>query len=301
MSALAFTLSQLTRAVPPPLADPFTPTEPGPGTPNSTTTSLSNLSVVAIKDGAAGQNPHSHFSRGHQQSTQSLDAERADRISRLAGLERVATVRQPGNAGSMIAGQHGMIKEISTVGTASATGSVGDKTTWASESVDYDADKMSESTTPEPEMDHDQMNDETSSIGGMSDGDKASLVGFGEGASSTISGPISTPSARMLAARNAMLNQRPGFLQHQSGGSMGTPMSGIERPGSGAIPVDSKMSHDEMETDRREMTDQEDFARTSGFGTQLAESVMRDRIEDAARTMGTPPNQKDLGRFGFER
>lgn len=288
--------SRLTIVVPPPLADPMTPSEAGPGTPNSTATSLSNLSVVAFKDGAAGQNTHSHFFRGHQSSTQSLDAERADRISRLAGLERVQTVRRPGNAGSMIAGQHtGMIKEISTVGTASATGSVGGKTTWASESVDYDADKMSESTTPEPEMDHDQINDETSSVGALSDGDKASLVGFGEGASSTISGPINTANARIIAARNAM--QRPGLLQQQSSGG-NTPMSGLERPGSGSIPYDSK---DDMMMDEPDgMSAEQEYARTSGYGTQLAESVMRDRIDDDTRPMETPPNQKDLGRFGFE-
>jgi len=54
------------------------------GTPNSTTTSMSELSTVAIKDGHRGHFTHHH----HPQ-----DAERADRISRLAGLERVATAR----------------------------------------------------------------------------------------------------------------------------------------------------------------------------------------------------------------
>jgi hypothetical protein len=73
------------------------------------------------------------------------------------------------------------LKERSTVGSASATGSVGGRTTWASSSDVYD-DKMSE--------DHDT---ETSSIGNVSDEGNASLVGFGEGASSTISGPTSRP------------------------------------------------------------------------------------------------------------
>ena len=74
-------------------------------------------------------------------------------------------------------------KERSTVGSASATGSVGGRTTWASGSDNYDHDKMSE------EMD-------TSSTDGFSEGN-ASLVGFGEGASSTVSGPVSTaPGSR---------------------------------------------------------------------------------------------------------
>lgn len=71
-------------------------------------------------------------------------------------------------------------KERSTVGSASATGSVGARTTWASSSDAPDVDKMSE----DPD-------DGTSSVGNISEGD-ASLVGFGEGAS-TISGPISQP------------------------------------------------------------------------------------------------------------
>jgi hypothetical protein len=72
------------------------------------------------------------------------------------------------------------LKERSTVGSASATGSVGGRTTWASSSDVYD-DRMSE--------DH-----ETSSVGNVSDEGNASLVGFGEGANSTISGPTSRPS-----------------------------------------------------------------------------------------------------------
>ncbi|GAB1205732.1 hypothetical protein APSETT445_004411 [Aspergillus pseudonomiae] len=74
------------------------------------------------------------------------------------------------------------LKERSTVGSASATGSVGARTTWASGSDAFDADKMSE----EPD-------DGTSSVGDLSDEGDASLVGFGEGAS-TISGPISHPN-----------------------------------------------------------------------------------------------------------
>jgi hypothetical protein len=58
-------------------------------------------------------------------------------------------------------------KERSTVGSASATGSAGGRTTWASGSdVAFDGDKMSE--------------DGVSSVAGMSD--EASLVGFGEAA-----------------------------------------------------------------------------------------------------------------------
>ena len=168
-------------------------------------------------------------------STNTLDAERADRISRLAGLERVATIRQGSHgpspqvqlAGSYIPQQpQGYFdnagaaqgKERSTVGSASATGSVGGKTTWASGSDVYDPDKMSE----------DQ--DDAVSSAGLSDGN-ASLVGFGEGASSTMSGPTSNPGRTNLGAlgrTNSGLGSsstgRGGF-QPMDGGS---PMQGVQ-------------------------------------------------------------------------
>lgn len=78
------------------------------------------------------------------------------------------------------AGNPVLAKERSTVGSASATGSAGGRTTWASGSDMYEVDKMSED------------NDAVSS-GGLSDEGNASLVGFGEGANSTVDGPVSNP------------------------------------------------------------------------------------------------------------
>ncbi|KAI9374647.1 hypothetical protein BJX61DRAFT_532195 [Aspergillus egyptiacus] len=189
--------------LPPPPSDPVTPSDMGPGTPNSTTTSLSALSTTAIKDGHQGQ-PLSHSRHAHHSSstsvssTNTLDAERADRISRLAGLERVATARAGGATQQTTApfmqyapgyfdSGPGM-KERSTVGSASATGSIGARTTWASGSDAFDADKMSE----DPD-------DGASSVGNISDEGDASLVGFGEGAS-TVSGPISHPGINRTAS-----------------------------------------------------------------------------------------------------
>ncbi|KAL6721064.1 hypothetical protein ACLMJK_000164 [Lecanora helva] len=186
--------------LPPPPRDPGgTPSDFGPGTPNS------GFSTTAIKDGHQGQaHPH-HAGHAHSSSTASdsstntLDAERADRISRLAGLERVATLRgasqhlsQPPTQGALqqpqqqqppgyfdnasVAGLH-----KSTVGSASATGSAGGRNTWASASDP--GDRMSE--------DQDDVGDSVSSAG-MSEEGNASLVGFGEGAGSTVSGPTSS-------------------------------------------------------------------------------------------------------------
>ncbi|KAI9699863.1 MAG: hypothetical protein M1820_007038 [Bogoriella megaspora] len=203
--------------LPPPPSDPVTPSDMGPGTPNSTTTSMSELSTVAIKDGHRGHLPH-HSSQmppfaSNTSHTSTLDAERADRISRLAGLERVAaprptpfnphpsssssnpyptqtgstsTINTPIAGGGYFDPANPTFKERSTVGSASATGSIGGRTTWASGSdsgvgAPTDPDKMSETTQ---EMDTasavgDEM--ETSSTGGFSD-EGASLVAFGEGA-----------------------------------------------------------------------------------------------------------------------
>lgn len=236
-------------------------------------------------------------------SANTLEAERADRISRLAGLERVATVRST-PSGHLIPGagpaQQPYAKEISTVGSASATGSVGGKTTWASQSIDYDdVDKMSE----DPE-------DGTSSVGGLSDEDKASLVGFGEGAGSTVDGPVSTASARMIAARNNFNSPpTPRTQSMQSGGS--TPMSGIERPSNAAGSMDPKMmdgiSFDQGVVDTTVSPPplaEQPYAggRFSGMGAEMAENVMQERLDDQdPRTMTTPPNNQSLGRFGFER
>jgi hypothetical protein len=173
---------------------------------------MSELSTVAIKDGHRGHLPH-----GYQQApsglSNQLDAERADRISRLAGLERFTTgprnptpVGQltpsavaPGNPAHSYFDAQGnpvMGRERSTVGSASATGSVGGRTTWAGSELG-DVDKMSESQ----DMDMD-----TSSVGGMSE-EGGSLVGFGEGArtparqsvTSFPSGKSGTPTApRMI-------------------------------------------------------------------------------------------------------
>ncbi|KAH9879793.1 hypothetical protein J1614_001817 [Plenodomus biglobosus] len=200
MTANAPTLINL----PPPPSDPGTPTE-APGTPNSTTTSMSELSTVAIKDGHRGHFPH------HRNPA---EAERADRISRLAGLERVAVSGRnpqgltPGSAANPPPGyfdsnnQPQIFRERSTVGSASATGSVGGRTTWASGSDVYDHDRMSE-----------DQDVETSSMGGFSD-EAVSLVGFGEGAR--------TPARQQSQIGSPAISKAsavPGHLRDQAGAS----------------------------------------------------------------------------------
>ncbi|KXJ89318.1 hypothetical protein Micbo1qcDRAFT_11879 [Microdochium bolleyi] len=250
--------------IPPPGSNPDTPSDM-PGTPTSTTTSLSAISTTAIKDGHRGHaHPLQYFGgRGHQHnpSTNSLEAERADRISRLAGLERVSTLR-PGHhqAGSgpnqqttptstgFPQGPHGgapayfdsngqptAANKMSTVGSASATASVGGRTT--TEGGDYHSERDTNTEVDDDYLSNpsnyramdidsvagaiDQDEEMTNrSVGGyedhMSDDGTASLVGFGEGANSTVSGPI--------------YQRRP--LPGQTSAASGTAW-GLERSGSG--------------------------------------------------------------------
>lgn len=267
--------------LPPPCSNPDTPSEmpyvalciclylcrglqiltfPCSGTPTSTTTSLSALSTTAIKDGHRGHFPPGPLGRGHQHSpsTTSLEAERADRISRLAGLERVSTLRaapaQPGSSSSHLSpqttptsttgfpanfpasqrltpayfdsnGQPVAVTKMSTVGTASATEShvgEGDARTTAgdrdedmlSTGTNYrEADSVTSMAQDQDPMDEDLDALATRSLGGyddrMSDDGSASLVGFGEGAGSTVSGPIYQRRPPPTASTGAQLAWNP--------------------------------------------------------------------------------------------
>ncbi|KAI9775766.1 MAG: hypothetical protein M1839_000894 [Geoglossum umbratile] len=258
--------------LPPPSSNPGTPSEMGPGTPNSTTTSLSALSTTAIKDGHQGNAPP-HISSRHSHNT--LAAERADRISRLAGLERVSTppsgpygpfatqlpYQQPGYFDNI----QTQFRERSTVGSASATGSIGGRTTWASGSDAYDADKMSETN-----------DDGVSSVGGLSDEGNASLVGFGEGASSTTSGPISAGRPPTSASGR------------QTSSGLSSPVMGkpsaippyMQQPASSPRHI-SGMTYDPdaVDTTGRSLQSSATYARNAGqTGTETAERIMRERV-----------------------
>ncbi|KAJ9145327.1 Myb dna-binding domain containing protein [Pleurostoma richardsiae] len=242
--------------LPQPSSNPDTPSEM-PGTPTSTTTSLSALSTIAIKDGHRGTHgaPLLGQRGGHQHnsSINSLEAERADRISRLPGLSSVSGLRgQPSGPSQLQAsghyvtpassglpgaatsaqgtpnilgvpayfdsnGQPVAVTKMSTVGSASATESVGGRTATdlsglglnddgdqdmkddedlLSMDTNYREGELAESASGYMGGGLDPMDEELAnrSVGGyedrMSDDGSASLVGFGEGANSTISGPI---------------------------------------------------------------------------------------------------------------
>lgn len=262
---------------------------------------MSELSTVAIKDGHRG---HPHHNSHRQQNTPSdnRDAEHADRI-RLAGLERASTVRQssnphlaPGSSANQpqdyfdsptAPGNTNSTKERSTVGSASATGSIGGRTTWASGSdVGESGDKMSE----DQDMD-------ASSMGGFSDEGNASLVGFGEG-SSTVSGPVSSmPASRTPQRQSTQLGSRPGAVSAASRDDSGTAMTGVTptAPRRDARMIDG-MTYDSGVVDTSHGNSE------SGSGTAAAERIMGQFDEDEGgmhRPAGVGRNT-ELGKFSFE-
>lgn len=279
---------------------------------------MSTLSTTAIKDGHQGHPQHHghahHLSTGSASSTTTLDAERADRISRLAGLERVSTARPTSftshlNPSSSVGGTPQppgyfdnttpQIRERSTVGSASATGSVGGRTTWASGSDVYEADKMSE-----------DQDDGISSTGGFSDEGNASLVGFGEGAGSTVSGPVSTPTTRAAAVRQNSVG-RPSSVHMQDQG--GSPMSGIVSGSpAGSVTPDPRdarmmdgMTYDADVVDTSAHSPVPTHGRNlRSSGADMAERIMRDRLnegEAGRKPLGSPGGQgQGLGKFSFE-
>lgn len=251
---------------------------------------MSELSTVAIKDGHRGHLPH-HYHQGGQQQPASglsheLDAQRADRISRLAGLERVTTARnptptnltpgaaappqQPPTSYFDASGNPAIGRERSTVGSASATGSVGARTTWAG-SEPGDTDKMSESQ----DMDMD-----TSSVGGMSEEGAGSLVGFGE-------------SGARTPARTSVIS------------SPGMASKGATPTARDAKMIDG-MTYDQNVVDTTPQEARRNFAGPSG-GAEQAERIVREHMDTTSNDRmrgGSLPGQKapgDLGKFGFEK
>lgn len=253
---------------------------------------MSELSTVAIKDGHRGHLPHN--SRNAPQP----DAERADRISRLAGLERVTTGRQPTPLANLTPGVAApptsgyfdttgtplLGKERSTVGSASATGSVGGRTTWASGSVsdvfDREGDKMSDAAA-ETELEDGgmELDQDRISVGGLSDDATGSLVGFGEGAR--------TPARQASSYTNPMAGK-----------------SNVR--GDSLTPTSSAAALQEVRDAR--MIDgyaRDGVGAGAGSGTaegrQMAERIVSERLR-AEGGLETPDRRAgaDLGRFQFE-
>jgi hypothetical protein len=154
-----------------------------------------------------------------------------------------------------------MFRERSTVGSASATGSVGGRTTWASGSDVNEPDRMSEDQT-----------EETSSVGGFSD--EASLVGFGEGAR-TPARQLSQLGSPAVGKASAV----PGYMREQAPAS---PLTGVSIASSGTTQTTSSAEQQRQQARMIDgMTyDEGDSAnRTPGPGqSSTAQDVIRERM-----------------------
>lgn len=311
-------------------------------------TSLSAISTTAIKDGHTGTHGPAHRHHHHSasnasgSSTNTLDAERADRISRLAGLERVSTVRQPNSISqssytspapfvSSSANPSGLpgpppaqnqtigyfdangnprlIPARSTVGSASATGSMAGRTTWASgsgstttENMDQDHEQDQEQEVDEGRsMSHMSMQDTSMSMAGddpdkmsdvdavssagLSDGGQESLVGFGEGANSTVSGPISAPRDPLQMARLRAAARAAGSNAVMAQGTAGMERTGSAQPGFAG---------------QSQLTPGGVSDGSAMEGIETAERIVRERIGPTEGGIHSPTDSSRLGKFPFE-
>jgi hypothetical protein len=190
---------------------------------------------------------------------------------------------------------------MSTVGSASATGSIGGRTTtWASGSAKADEDDMMSMDANERDMDErdrysasamDQDEDMDGEGDGMSD--DTSLVGFGEGAGSTVSGPT---YSRSNLHRTGVMNQL---------GSSGptTPLNERTMATADMQRRDARLI-DGLAEDAPGYVD---TAARGGIGTrtggvETAESILRDRIDDGEQRRAPlgSPDEVGLGKFYFE-
>lgn len=288
---------------------------------------MSELSTVAIKDGHRGH-IHHHGTPSHPNP---LDAERADRISRLAGLERVTAARHPNNpyyqnppgsssgaygAGGASAqqtasqqpaayfdnaGNPQILREKSTVGSASATGSVGGRTTWASGS-EVDPDRMSEQGYSAAGGDLDM---DTSSVGGMSNNTEGvseadNLVAFGEGART----PARTRSPGVVKAMPGPGGHVPSHLREASGVSGSPASSATGQAESSEARMLDGVTYDRNVLDTAVRTPPLVGGQGGASGSGEAERIIGGRIEGGG-TLGTPEEMeggaRGLGRFEFER
>jgi hypothetical protein len=161
------------------------------------------------------------------------------------------------------------------VGSASATGSVGARTTWAgSQDGDMGTDKMSESQ--DMEMD-------TSSVGGMSE-DQGSLVAFGEGArtparQSVIGSPTSAAVGKASATPTGRDPKMIDGMTYDPDVVDTTAVSGPGAMGAGRRPF--------------------------GAGAEQAERIVREHMDTTSNDrMRDGPSGKQggpLGQFGWEK
>jgi hypothetical protein len=198
---------------------------------------------------------------------------------------------------------------MSTVGSASATGSGGNTTTWASGSIKgtegedgEDTDKMSVDTNSAYERDRYSTMGQSEDGDGMSDEGNASLVGFGEGAGSTMSGPTYTRTRSGLGPGSQIGGQGLGNQGYGGGSPASTATGAVEQrlAAQRLGPVADDSGSGFVDTSTRSPVPVS--SRGSGAGAETAERIMKDRLDDGEKkgpALGTP-DESNLGKFYFE-
>lgn len=198
---------------------------------------------------------------------------------------------------------------MSTVGSASATGSVGGRTTtWASGSAKGGADE-DEREVDQMSMDASYRDDERDRFSasaaeeegeGNGDGDgmsdDTSLVGFGEGAGSTVSGP--TYSRSNLVPKN-------GLASHIQSSGSGTPLSASTTATAEQQRGDARMIDglaDDTASDYVDTAARGGGVGIRGSGFETTERTSRDRFDDGEgrKPLLGSPDESHLGKFYFE-
>ncbi|KAL2262496.1 hypothetical protein VTK26DRAFT_1129 [Humicola hyalothermophila] len=197
------------------------------------------------------------------------------------------------------AGQPVADKKVSTIGSASATESVSGQTTTSTEvggdrdTLPGDEDMLTELDSASASgymagegdaMDEDQDNLATRSIGGfedrMSDDGSASLVGFGEGAGSTVSGPI---YQRRPLPPQQQQQQQATNTSASPGGATAAVTRGLERSSSGFSEGDpgasSSPGHYQYQRHPRQTARGSDRDTNTGTDTPVSQSAVRERNE----------------------
>lgn len=230
------------------------------------------------------------------------------------------------------------VTKMSTVGTASATEShVGEGDDARTTAGERDEDILSMDTNyreagsvtsmgADPDaMDEDIEGLGARSVGGyedrMSDDGSASLVGFGEGAGSTVSGPIyhrkPLPGTTTAAQQAWILERSNSNLSDARSRDRDTPMATAAGGGGGDTPMSVQERRDSrpmdgvaMESDQTlpsEFTARGDVQQhypSQSQPTEMAEGILQ-RLDSGEKragpnTLGTPSQASELGKFYFE-
>lgn len=148
-----------------------------------------------------------------------------------------------------------------------------------------------------------EQSEDGSSMAGLSDEGNASLVGFGEGASSTVSGPVSTSTRIAQGARAVGRVGSPLAGRQHSTRDSGSPMQGVETQ-------DAKMldgmtyDQDVLDTTPRNAGRAPRDNSTALAEREQAEHMMRESFHSGGQEETQPLSNtgegKGLGKFPFE-